>query len=409
MYDLPLPQTLEHQIVSTLPNIQNVTSPVSVAFGPQDGNTRTVTNRRVLHLINGEHYSGAERVQDLLGMRLPEFGYDVTFACVKPDKFPTMRQGTSANVVETPMKSRFDTTATRRICELVEEQRCSIIHAHTPRTVMLGSSVAKRMGVPLVYHVHSPTSRDSTRRLQNWFNNAVERYSLRNVALMITVSHSLCWHMESLGYGSHQLAVVPNGVPVTEDRRSNKSPGKTWTLGTVALFRQRKGTEVLLDAMAQLREQGHDVKLRAVGPFETPEYEKLLKDQVTKLDLTNHVEWVGFTKDVTAELRQMDLFVLPSLFGEGLPMVVLEAMAAGVPPVGTLVEGVPEAIRHGENGLLAEPSDSEDLAKAIAMAVSGEVNWQELRTNAIKDHAERFSDEAMARGVADAYNEMLGL
>ena len=67
----------------------------------------------------------------------------------------------------------------------------------------------------------------------------------------------------------------------------------------------------------------------------------------------------------------MDLFVLPSLFGEGLPMVVLEAMAAGVPVVATRVPGVPEAIRHGQDGVLVDPGDADDLAQAIAGVVNG--------------------------------------
>ena len=76
-----------------------------------------------------------------------------------------------------------------------------------------------------------------------------------------------------------------------------------------------------------------------------------------------HITWTGFTRDVLDELRQMDLFVLPSLFGEGLPMVVLEAMAAGVPVVATRVAGIPEAIRPGQDGVLVEPGDAEDLAE----------------------------------------------
>ena len=62
-----------------------------------------------------------------------------------------------------------------------------------------------------------------------------------------------------------------------------------------------------------------------------------------QLRLSEQITWTGFTRDVTAELLKMDLFVLPSLFGEGLPMVVLEAMAAGVPVVATRVAGMPEA------------------------------------------------------------------
>ena len=85
-----------------------------------------------------------------------------------------------------------------------------------------------------------------------------------------------------------------------------------------------------------------------------------------RLKLDDAIEWTGFTSDVRSQLARMDLFVLPSLFGEGLPMVVLEAMAAGVPIVGTRVEGVPEAIRDGEDGLLAEPSDPIDLARVLA-------------------------------------------
>ena len=77
---------------------------------------------------------------------------------------------------------------------------------------------------------------------------------------------------------------------------------------------------------------------------------------VEKLGVGDAIEWTGFTQNIAAELRVMDLFVLPSLFGEGLPMVVLEAMAAGLPVVASRVEGVPEAIRHREEGLLVEPA-----------------------------------------------------
>ena len=88
-----------------------------------------------------------------------------------------------------------------------------------------------------------------------------------------------------------------------------------------------------------------------------------------QLEVDDLIDWVGFTRDVEAQLAQMDLFVLPSLFGEGLPMVVLESMAAGVPVVATSVEGVPEAIRDGIDGLLVEPDDAGQLADAIRTLV----------------------------------------
>jgi glycosyltransferase involved in cell wall biosynthesis len=165
--------------------------------------------------------------------------------------------------------------------------------------------------------------------------------------------------------------------------------------------------EVLLDALATLRAQGLPVRLRAVGGFETPQYEREVKGLVEKLGLSDAVEWTGFTEDVDGELAEMDLFVLPSLFGEGLPMVVLEAMAARVPVVATRVEGVPEAIRDGVDGLLADPGDPRSLARAIGRVIHGEVDWHQMRTRALARHAEAFSDRSMAAGVAEVYRRVL--
>ena len=362
---------------------------------------------RVLHLINGEHYSGAERVQDLLGLCLPENGFQPGFACVKPDLFPKMRNATEAPLYSIGMRSRFDLAAIQELRNVIRSDNYDILHAHTPRTVMLGSLLSRWTGKPLVYHVHSPVGRDSTRKLQNWINGRIENISLKQVSRLITVSSSLASYMESEGYSREIIATVPNGVPTTDQQRDNEPPTGTLTLGTVALFRPRKGTEVLLDAMAILRDKGHDVRLRAVGSFETEEYGQQLKEQAERLDLVSAIEWTGFTRDVNAELVQMDLFVLPSLFGEGLPMVVLESMAAGVPVVGTKVEGVPEAIRDGIDGLLANPSDPADLASAIAKVADGTVDWSQLRESALTRHAERFSDHAMAAGVAEVYRSLL--
>ena len=107
------------------------------------------------------------------------------------------------------------------------------------------------------------------------------------------------------------------------------------------------------------------------------------------------------------QLGKLDLLVLPSLFGEGLPMVVLEAMAAGVPVVATRVEGVPEAIRDGVDGLIVAPDDPRALADAIGRCVRGEVDWAAMRVAAHRRQAAMFSDRAMAEGVAHVYREVL--
>src|SRR5690242_10956974 len=126
----------------------------------------TITGR-VLHVINGEHYSGAERVQDLLAGRLPQSGFEVAFACLKPGRFETMRSSRNAHVINVPMGSRLDLQPARKLARLVRSEGFSLMHTHTPRAALVGAVASKLSGVPLVHHVHSPTSTDSTRRTLN--------------------------------------------------------------------------------------------------------------------------------------------------------------------------------------------------------------------------------------------------
>ncbi|UUO05306.1 glycosyltransferase [Blastopirellula sp. J2-11] len=386
----------------------NLTGAYSSAVPPATtAHAAEVRTVKVLHLINGEHYSGAERVQDLLGLRLPEFGYHADFACVKPGKFLTSRQAEASQVFDLAMRHRFDLWRARDVARLIRDEGYEIVHAHTPRTALLAMLAVRSSETKFVYHVHSPTSRDSTRRFNNWVNQQVESMAMARADRLITVSHSLSRHMAQLKVAANKVRVVHNGVPPLAEVPLHEIPAGAWTLGCVALYRPRKGIEVLLQALANLRSQGYAVRLRAVGPFETLEYESEIRRLVDQLKLQDAIDWVGFTQEVNRELFEMDLFVLPSLFGEGLPMVVLEAMAAGVPVIASDVEGVCEAIQPEVDGLLAVPGDADDLTKKILAVVSGEINWSALRQAAIQRQYDSFSDRSMAAGTAAVYDELV--
>lgn len=378
--------------------------PDSPTLGCVELRTDTV---RVLHLINGEHYSGAERVQDLLAMRLPDTGYEVGFVCVRPGRFDTQRQAQDAPLACYPMRNKLDLRPAWRIANLVRSGQYQLLHAHTPRTALLGRLAAGLTGVPMVYHVHSPAIRDSTRSWHNWVNGVSERWSVWRAVRLICVSASLAGHMQDAGFPAQRIRVVPNGVPRLPAQPRRQSPTGTWTLGTVALFRPRKGTEVLIEALACLLAHNVPARLRLVGPFESPQYEKQIRSLARERGVESAIDWVGYTQDVNTELANMDLFVLPSLFGEGLPMVVLEAMAARVPVIGTDVEGVPEAIRHGQDGVITRAGDADDLARGIRQVIQADYDWSTLSENALNRHAEQFSDTAMAAGVAQVYDEIL--
>lgn len=363
---------------------------------------------RVLHLVNGEHFAGAERVQLHLAHRLPDCGFEADFACLKPRRFVQHFDAARGELFQLPMSSRFDLRVARRIADIVGRGQHRLLHAHTPRTAMAAALASRRTGVPWIYHVHSPTANDSDRRWQNRVNNLVERLSLTNCASLITVSESLRRSMLARGWSESRVSLVHNGVPAVESlRREPPLPGTPWTFGMIALMRPRKGVETLLHALRLCVHHGHDVSLHLVGEFETAEYEQQTRHLAYQLGVDDRIQWLGFTRDVPAALARLDALVLPSLYGEGLPMVVLEAMAARLPVVATHVEGTPEAIRHGVDGLLAEPNDPVDLAAQMESLVSGEYCWSRLSESAWHRHADHFSDLAMSRGVAAVYRSVL--
>ena len=129
--------------------------------------------------------------------------------------------------------------------------------------------------------------------------------------------------------------------------------------------------------------------------------------RVIVVKIEEHIQWVGFQRDVNAQLQQMDLFVLPSLFDEGLPMVVLESMAMGIPVIGTDVEGVPEAICDGIEGRVARAGDPLDLANSIADVMDRDGCWLSMQEAAIRRQNSQFSDRTMAQRLASVYDEIL--
>ncbi len=394
--------------VSHLSSSESV-SPVVLPWAAKPSQT-VVTPQigKVLHIINGEFFSGAERVQQLLGKRLEQFGYSTEFACVKPEKFPELCGLRANQVSQFPMGGRFDIGVAKKITKKVIEESFDILHAHTPRTALVTSLVSLWTGVPWVYHVHSPTARDSTRGVVNRINLLIERYSIKSCNHLITVSKSLRRQMLQYGVDRRCLSVVPNGVPAIEPVvPATRATHAVWKMGMIALMRPRKGVEVALAAMRELKRREIPVQLNLIGGFESEAYQSQILEMIMSFGLNDTVRWTGFTNDVPTAIRELDGLLLPSLFGEGMPMVVLEALAAGVPVVATRVEGTPEVIRDGVEGFLAEPQNAQSLTEKIEEFTQCRRQWQALSHNALIRHRASFTDEVMAQRVARVYSRIL--
>jgi glycosyltransferase involved in cell wall biosynthesis len=130
----------------------------------------------------------------------------------------------------------------------------------------------------------------------------------------------------------------------------------------VGSFEHRKGQVVLLEAVAEMRPVLPNVHLILVG--DGPD-EELLKAKVREIGLEAHVTFFPFTREPVHVFEVIDILVLSSLYKEGLPNVLLEAMSMGLPVVASRMAGVPEVVIDGRTGWMTEPGDIQGLARAV--------------------------------------------
>ena len=262
---------------------------------------------------------------------------------------------------------------------MIREQQFDLIHTHTPRAILVGAIASRLTGVPLVHHVHGHTAVEVGSGWRLRLAAEIESISVNHASAVIAVSPTAAEYIEHWGVPAERIHVVPNGVPGRTKVADRPTPSSEWTIGMVALLRPRKGLEVLLKAVSQLHDRGVPIQLRVIGGFETPGYEREVRQLADELNVKDIVQWRGFQSDINRELDALDLLAFPSVLPEGMPMALMEAMAAGVPPIGSRVAGISELIDHGHNGLLVEPNEPAALAREIQSVIDKPSNWQTLR------------------------------
>jgi len=242
-----------------------------------------------------------------------------------------------------------------------------------------------------------------------WFRKIFlkELVSIR-VDRYIAVSHEVSRQLRrSIPILKHKVQVVQNGIPLEPFNRPVNSTLRTTLAGarkrpvvlTTARLHKQKGCRYLLEAATQVPEAMFVIA--GDGPQRTK-----LEVLTRELGLIDRVVFLGHRDDIPDLLASCDVFVLPSLF-EGLPISVLEAMAAGKPVIATAIGGTDEAVVHGETGLLVPPADADALAAAIRTVLSDPVLAQRLAAAGKARVYEKFSAETMMQGLMEIYDDLL--
>ena len=272
--------------------------------------------------------------------------------------------------------------------------RFDVIHAHyaVPQG-LLGVLLKKIKKRPLVVTLHGS---DVTVLGRNPLTRPLVAYVLKEADRVITVSDYLRKEALRIGGSGEKVRVIHGGV--SPGKRPRKEAGDKNTVLFIGALVKQKGADVLVEAFKRVMEK-HKAELLIVG--DGPERESL--ERLCR-GLGVAAEFSGYVEDTEEVLRKSSVLVLPSR-EEGFGLVLLEAMAAGVPVVATRVGGIPEIIADGENGLLVDREDPEALAEAISRILAD----PELRRRLVAKGFEtltRFSWEKMADEVDDVYREL---
>jgi glycosyltransferase involved in cell wall biosynthesis len=227
------------------------------------------------------------------------------------------------------------------------------------------------------------------------------RLSLRAPRLLAANSRNAIRNAAALGVPSPRFALLPNIVDTDQFKPGVRSEAGAVRLLAAGRLVEAKRFDRFLSVTAALRRHSSK-RIKAIivgdGPLRSE-----LEMQASALGLwPEAVEFRGLLPDMRAIYREADLFVLTSDW-EGTPNVVLEAMASGLPVVATRVGGVPEVVRHGETGFLAEPADETALIRSLLTLVESPERRSEMGDNARRHMVNSFSSSRLPVYLNELY------
>lgn len=295
-----------------------------------------------------------------------------------------------------------------KLISFIKNNKVDIIHAHGARVNLWGSFASLLTGVPIIATEHNI----DLWRINNHLFNGLDRFSAKINKCRVGVSQAVCAMLRKQGVRADKIVCIENGIDVerfniTVDISDEKAglgiPDSAKVIGAVGRLVEQKGHKYLIEAFKIIEDQFSNVRLMIVGDGPL---EYTLKEQVKDLGLEGKVIFAGQREDIPYLLAAMDIFVLPSIT-EGLPLVLLEAMAAGKPVIASRISGIPEVIEDGVDGVLVEPANADVLASAIKNLLSDSsrsVRMAALANNKVND---KYTAKNMLKRYQALYERIL--
>ncbi len=272
-----------------------------------------------------------------------------------------------APLLSVPDRGFWDLGIIPQMLAICRRERVGIWHGHDYKSNALGLLLRRFWPMKLVTTVHGWVHQTRRTPLYYW----IDRLCLPYYDRVLCVSQDLYDRALACGVAAERCVLIENAIDLAgytrtlstaEAKQKLGVPPARFVIGGVGRLSAEKGFDLLIRAVHELLKSGADVELVIAGEGDERANLQALIDQLGRQD---RIRLLGYRSDTKELFQAMDVFALSSL-REGLPNVVLEAMALEVPVVATRVAGVPRLIRSDENGLLIDPGAAEQLFDALA-------------------------------------------
>jgi glycosyltransferase involved in cell wall biosynthesis len=331
-------------------------------------------------------------------------GHDVSVIALSPPPDGAMaNEFTAAGVDVSRVEKRggLDPSLVPRLARALRRARADVVHTHNPLPLIYGAPAARLAGCAAIHTKHGINPGSRGHRL-------LRRTAARLVDAFVAVSDTTAEQARAQHDAApDKLHTIPNGIqldryaPDAEARAATRAElglGDAWVVGTVGRLDAAKNQAMLVRAMAPLLSSR--VRLVIVGEGDArPEVEAA----VAALPDPRWVVMTGRRMDVPRLVQSFDVFALSSRT-EGLPLVVPEAMAAGLPIVTTGVGGLPSVVDHQVTGLVVQV-DEDAFAAALATLESDRVGAREMGARARSAALARFGCDRMIDAYLDLYDQ----
>jgi glycosyltransferase involved in cell wall biosynthesis len=369
----------------------------------------------VLTLIDVIGHGGAERVAEQLVLQTDPARYRRTVCVTRsldhltggaPEISRRRLEQAGVDVVFLNRSTRLDLRSLWKLSRLLRSRHVDLIHAHKFGSNVWAAVLGRLLNVPVVIaHEHTWSFEGQLLR------RLIDRHVVARLCdAVIAVSEADRRRMIStVKMPSRRVVLIPNGIPDDDGRGDPNAIRRELGWGAdvpvlvqTAVLRPQKAIEVMLAAMAVLRVRHPAARLLIVGPGD-PEP---LRAEAVRLGVASVVSFLGPRDDIADILAAADVGVLSSDF-EGMPLAVLEYMAAGLPVVATDVGGLPQLIDDGETGFLVPRRDPEALAQRLGMLLDDSSLAARMGERAMAEQHRRFSSDSMGRCVFALYDRLL--